>query len=151
MLVVGDQEAENGAVNVRKYGEQKSETVSLDDFVKKAVAEAKNNRKYKTPFIQNGVFAYTIIFLLFLYNRKQLVKIADHVIRRNVRIIFLLRPVYPDCRNACPFRSQYISIEVISDHNGVFFFRFRRPRQCSNMEASGFPFPKAPEMTISLK
>ncbi len=41
MLVVGDQEAENGAVNVRKYGEQKSETVSLDDFVKKAVAEAK--------------------------------------------------------------------------------------------------------------
>ncbi|WP_406620744.1 threonine--tRNA ligase [Bacillus atrophaeus] len=41
MLVVGDQEAENSAVNVRKYGEQKSETISLDDFVKKAVAEAK--------------------------------------------------------------------------------------------------------------
>ncbi|NPC93689.1 threonine--tRNA ligase [Bacillus sp. WMMC1349] len=41
MLVVGDQEAENGAVNVRKYGEQKSETVSLEDFVKKAVAEAR--------------------------------------------------------------------------------------------------------------
>ncbi|UQZ46965.1 threonine--tRNA ligase [Bacillus sp. PK3-037] len=41
MLVVGDQEAENGAVNVRKYGEQESETISLDDFVKKAVAEAK--------------------------------------------------------------------------------------------------------------
>ncbi|MFP7231148.1 threonine--tRNA ligase [Bacillus subtilis] len=41
MLVVGDQEAENGAVNVRKYGEQKSDTISLDDFVKKAVAEAK--------------------------------------------------------------------------------------------------------------
>ncbi|MDA7027181.1 threonine--tRNA ligase [Bacillus sp. CLL-7-23] len=41
MLVVGDQEVENGAVNVRKYGEQKSETVSLDDFVKKAVAEAR--------------------------------------------------------------------------------------------------------------
>ncbi|MED4855815.1 threonine--tRNA ligase [Bacillus atrophaeus] len=41
MLVVGDQEAENGAVNVRKYGQQKSETISLDDFVKKAVAEAK--------------------------------------------------------------------------------------------------------------
>ncbi|MCY7782134.1 threonine--tRNA ligase [Bacillus sp. S20C3] len=33
MLVVGDQEAENGAVNVRKYGEQKSDTISLDDFV----------------------------------------------------------------------------------------------------------------------
>ncbi|MFT4399776.1 threonine--tRNA ligase [Bacillus sp. SW14] len=41
MLVVGDQEAENGAVNVRKYGEQNSATISLDDFVKKAVAEAK--------------------------------------------------------------------------------------------------------------
>ncbi|MCY8210460.1 threonine--tRNA ligase [Bacillus spizizenii] len=41
MLVVGDQEAENGAVNVRKYGEQNSETISLDDFVKKAVVEAK--------------------------------------------------------------------------------------------------------------
>lgn len=39
MLVVGDQEAENGAVNVRKYGEQNSETISLDEFVKKAVAE----------------------------------------------------------------------------------------------------------------
>lgn len=41
MLVVGDQEAENGAVNVRKYGEQNSETISLDEYVKKAVAEAK--------------------------------------------------------------------------------------------------------------
>ncbi|MCY8691842.1 threonine--tRNA ligase [Bacillus spizizenii] len=41
MLVVGDQEAENGAVNVRKYGEQNSETISFDDLVKKAVAEAK--------------------------------------------------------------------------------------------------------------
>ncbi|MCY8137233.1 threonine--tRNA ligase [Bacillus inaquosorum] len=41
MLVVGDQEADNGAVNVRKYGEQNSETISFDDFVKKAVAEAK--------------------------------------------------------------------------------------------------------------
>lgn len=41
MLVVGDQEAENGAVNVRKYGEQNSETISLDEFVKKAVAKAK--------------------------------------------------------------------------------------------------------------
>lgn len=38
MLVVGDQEAENGAVNVRKYGEQNSETISLDEFVKKAVS-----------------------------------------------------------------------------------------------------------------
>ncbi|BCE15867.1 hypothetical protein RSC3_03223 [Bacillus paralicheniformis] len=41
MLVVGDQEVENEAVNVRKYGEQKSETVAFADFIKKAVAEAK--------------------------------------------------------------------------------------------------------------
>lgn len=40
MLVVGDQEAENGAVNVRKYGEQDSETMDLEAFVKHAVAEA---------------------------------------------------------------------------------------------------------------
>ncbi|MFY4774644.1 threonine--tRNA ligase [Metabacillus sp. RGM 3146] len=32
MLVVGDQEVSDTAVNVRKYGEQKSETVSLEDF-----------------------------------------------------------------------------------------------------------------------
>lgn len=44
MLVVGDQEAENGAVNVRKYGEQNSETISLDEFVKKAVAEARDRK-----------------------------------------------------------------------------------------------------------
>ncbi|MEW9496329.1 threonine--tRNA ligase [Bacillus altitudinis] len=41
MLVVGDQEAENGAVNVRKYGEQDSETMDVEAFVKHAVAEAK--------------------------------------------------------------------------------------------------------------
>ncbi|MFS0654621.1 threonine--tRNA ligase [Bacillus sp. 179-C3.3 HS] len=41
MLVVGDQESENGAVNVRKYGEQDSETMDLEAFVKHAVAEAK--------------------------------------------------------------------------------------------------------------
>ncbi|WP_342499147.1 threonine--tRNA ligase [Bacillus sp. FSL W7-1034] len=41
MLVVGDQEAENGEVNVRKYGEQDSETMDLEAFVKHAVAEAK--------------------------------------------------------------------------------------------------------------
>ncbi|MED1479555.1 threonine--tRNA ligase [Bacillus altitudinis] len=41
ILVVGDQEAENGAVNVRKYGEQDSETMDLEAFVKHAVAEAK--------------------------------------------------------------------------------------------------------------
>ncbi|RBW71512.1 threonine--tRNA ligase [Bacillus taeanensis] len=33
MLVVGDKEMENEAVNVRKYGEQSSETISLTEFV----------------------------------------------------------------------------------------------------------------------
>ncbi|WP_316570925.1 threonine--tRNA ligase [Neobacillus sp. YIM B06451] len=32
MLVVGDKEVEEGAVNVRKYGEQKSETMPFEDF-----------------------------------------------------------------------------------------------------------------------
>lgn len=39
MLVVGDNEAKEGSVNVRKYGEQKSETVSFEDFVKVIKAE----------------------------------------------------------------------------------------------------------------
>ncbi|RLQ97983.1 threonine--tRNA ligase [Falsibacillus albus] len=33
MLVVGDQEIENDAVNVRKYGEQKSETMPFEQFI----------------------------------------------------------------------------------------------------------------------
>ncbi|MFS0636364.1 threonine--tRNA ligase [Mesobacillus foraminis] len=33
MLVVGDKEIEDNAVNVRKYGEQKSETVSFEEFL----------------------------------------------------------------------------------------------------------------------
>jgi threonyl-tRNA synthetase len=33
MLVIGDQELENGSVNVRKYGEQKSESMPFDDFL----------------------------------------------------------------------------------------------------------------------
>ncbi|MGG3572778.1 threonine--tRNA ligase [Bacillus gobiensis] len=41
MLVVGDQESKDGAVNIRKYGEQKSETVSLDEFVAKISGELK--------------------------------------------------------------------------------------------------------------
>jgi len=32
MLVVGDNEIENNSVNVRKYGEQKSETIPFEDF-----------------------------------------------------------------------------------------------------------------------
>lgn len=34
MIVIGDQEVENGSVNVRKYGEQKSESMPFDDFLK---------------------------------------------------------------------------------------------------------------------
>ncbi|MGR3765307.1 threonine--tRNA ligase [Rossellomorea sp. NS-SX7] len=41
MLVLGDNEITDRAVNVRKYGEQKSETISLDQFVEEIVKEAK--------------------------------------------------------------------------------------------------------------
>ena len=34
MLVVGDNEVKEGSVNVRKYGEQKSETISFEEFAK---------------------------------------------------------------------------------------------------------------------
>ncbi|MGE7647436.1 threonine--tRNA ligase [Peribacillus frigoritolerans] len=39
MLVVGDNEAKEGSVNVRKYGEQKSETIAFEDFVSTIKAE----------------------------------------------------------------------------------------------------------------
>ncbi|MBS4208805.1 threonine--tRNA ligase [Bacillus sp. FJAT-50079] len=39
MLVVGDNEVSAEAVNVRKYGEQKSETVSLKDFIEQLNAD----------------------------------------------------------------------------------------------------------------
>lgn len=39
MLVVGDKEVEHQAVNVRKYGEQKSETVAFDEFLAGLKAE----------------------------------------------------------------------------------------------------------------
>ncbi|MEK4028519.1 threonine--tRNA ligase [Pseudobacillus sp. FSL P4-0506] len=41
MLVVGDKEIENDSVNVRKYGEQKSETVAFEDFIEMIKKEAK--------------------------------------------------------------------------------------------------------------
>lgn len=41
MLVVGDQEQENGNVNVRKYGEQKSETMPFDEFLNMIKGELK--------------------------------------------------------------------------------------------------------------
>ncbi|WP_042345412.1 threonine--tRNA ligase [Bacillus massiliigorillae] len=39
MLVLGDKEVEGNTVNVRKYGEQKSETLSFEDFKNMVVAE----------------------------------------------------------------------------------------------------------------
>ncbi|MCJ8009898.1 threonine--tRNA ligase [Lederbergia wuyishanensis] len=39
MLVVGDNEIENNSVNVRKYGEQKSETIPFEDFKAKLKEE----------------------------------------------------------------------------------------------------------------
>ncbi|MGE7723275.1 threonine--tRNA ligase [Bacillus cereus] len=45
VLVIGDNEMENGAVNVRKYGEEKSEVIALDVFVASIEEEIKN-RKY---------------------------------------------------------------------------------------------------------
>ncbi|WP_298830520.1 threonine--tRNA ligase [uncultured Planococcus sp.] len=39
MLVIGDKELEDGSVNVRKYGEQKSESMAFDDFVKLVQSE----------------------------------------------------------------------------------------------------------------
>ncbi|OKL38304.1 threonine--tRNA ligase [Domibacillus mangrovi] len=41
MLVVGDKELESGSVNVRKYGEQKSETMSFNDFREHVQKEGK--------------------------------------------------------------------------------------------------------------
>ncbi|MFS0865226.1 threonine--tRNA ligase [Fredinandcohnia sp. 179-A 10B2 NHS] len=41
MLVVGDNEIQENAVNVRKYGEQKSETVSFDTFLAEIVEEVR--------------------------------------------------------------------------------------------------------------
>lgn len=43
VLVIGDKEMENGAVNVRKYGEEKSEVVELGVFVE-SMKEEVNNR-----------------------------------------------------------------------------------------------------------
>ena len=42
MLVVGDNEVKEGSVNVRKYGEQKSETISFEEFI--AAIKAEVNR-----------------------------------------------------------------------------------------------------------
>ncbi|MDQ0160209.1 threonine--tRNA ligase [Alkalibacillus salilacus] len=43
-LVLGDQEMNDEAVNIRKYGEQDSETLPLDDFVNRIVDEVQNRK-----------------------------------------------------------------------------------------------------------
>lgn len=45
MLVLGDKEIEGKAVNVRKYGEQKSESITLDEFVKVILEDINNKSK----------------------------------------------------------------------------------------------------------
>ncbi|HHT7236789.1 MULTISPECIES: threonine--tRNA ligase [Bacillus] len=44
VLVIGDKEMESEAVNVRKYGEEKSEVVALDAFVESMKEEMKNRK-----------------------------------------------------------------------------------------------------------
>ncbi|MGE6597947.1 threonine--tRNA ligase [Bacillus proteolyticus] len=44
VLVIGDKEMENTAVNVRKYGEEKSDVVSLDVFAASIEEEIKNRK-----------------------------------------------------------------------------------------------------------
>ena len=39
MLVIGDKELESGSVNVRKYGEQNSESMPFEDFLKLVQSE----------------------------------------------------------------------------------------------------------------
>jgi threonyl-tRNA synthetase len=41
MLVVGDNESKEGSVNVRKYGEQKSETIAFENFIASLEEEVK--------------------------------------------------------------------------------------------------------------
>lgn len=49
MLVVGDKEVEEKAVNVRKYGEQKSETVAFDTFFDQLKIEARTGGQVPRP------------------------------------------------------------------------------------------------------
>jgi len=42
MIVLGDNEIESGEVNVRKYGEKNSESISFDAFLNKLKEEVTN-------------------------------------------------------------------------------------------------------------
>ena len=43
-LVLGDKEVEAGAVNVRKFGKEGSESMSLDDFLNRITDEIRNRK-----------------------------------------------------------------------------------------------------------
>ncbi len=45
VLVIGDKEMENASVNVRKYGEENSEVVSLHEFIENLQIEIKNRNE----------------------------------------------------------------------------------------------------------
>ena len=53
MLVVGDNEVTENGVNVRKYGEQKSETIALDAFVDMIKVEGKEKAAVYRGFLCN--------------------------------------------------------------------------------------------------
>lgn len=44
MLVVGEKEVEQGAVNVRKYGEKQSETISVEEFISRLKEQIENHQ-----------------------------------------------------------------------------------------------------------
>ncbi|MCR8969447.1 threonine--tRNA ligase [Facklamia sp. 7083-14-GEN3] len=44
-LVIGDQEVESGSVNVRRYGQENSESVSVEDFIAMILADINNKSK----------------------------------------------------------------------------------------------------------
>ena len=44
-LIVGDKEMEDGTVNVRRYGQKETQTVSVDDFVQAILADIANKSR----------------------------------------------------------------------------------------------------------
>jgi threonyl-tRNA synthetase len=44
ILVVGDKEAENGTVNIRKYAEDKPRALSIEEFIESLSSEIKNKQ-----------------------------------------------------------------------------------------------------------
>lgn len=78
-------------------------------------------------------------------------KAADDVIRRHIGFVFLsvrlIQTVLIPALEAPKISVFKLSPTMIASSFSIFISL----RQCSKIETSGFPFPKAPEMTISLK